>query len=541
MTSAPLLLTIDRGSATTAVTLLARVSGRWRLLGSLALPATIAVEAVIEHLVAKVRAADPDLAEALGVRAGGGSGLERVEVRSRPPGRLAVVSATSRVQGVLRPIVARSGWHAALATIQSHDPRDMTALLLESRIGAVLAAADARAGADERGVLGDLGALLGAIAVRRPDLPIVLSGALADQAVRIREWAGDAAQIVLAPDADAGTPAGESLRALLAALGRGEADARACLARGTERLAEALDRRVELLEIGATGGLRVEADPPTAGLAPRARAIPVAAAALVPAEIDDDVLVGVGRWSTANLDRHRLHDRLAELADRPWTDVTGEGARLRMAAARAALARLVDVTLDQPAGPAPDLVILAGGAWAVAPGPAISLAVADVVRRPGATQLAFDHARLLGPLGAIEDPELARSLTADLAGDLLMPLGALVIAAGSRPGKLAGMVTIRTSEPEGGDIAEPVHVELVPGGIAFVDLPPGLVGTAEFAFRDRVDLGGRGRRFVIEAAGGLGGMLIDLRDVPLRLPERQDLRRERLGSWQDALWPGGDR
>ena len=505
------------------------------------MPATIETDAIVERLLATVRAADPELAGTLGIGPDAGPRLERLEVSSRPPGTMAVLSATGRVQAGLEPIVAMSGWRAAPATIQTHDPRAMTGLLLESRVTAVVAAADGRAGADERGVLGDLGALLGGVAARRPEIPIVLSGAMVDQESRIREWTGDRAQIVLAPEADAGTPAGESLRALLAALGRGPADARASIGRGTERLAEALDRRIELLEVGASGGLRVMAAPPTAGLVSRARAIPVAAAALVPPGIDDETLDGIARWSTTILDRHRLHDRLAEIALRPWSDATGDGARLRMAAGRAALARLLAATPDLSSHPAPDLVVLAGGAWSVAPGPAISLAVADVVRRPGAIQLAFDHAGLLGPIGAIDDHDLARTIAAHLAGDLLMPLGAIVIPAGSRPGRVAGEVTVRTSEGGTTDDAEPAHVELVPGGIEFVDLPPGVVGTAEFTFRDPVLLGGRGRRFALEVAGGLAGMLIDLRDIPLRLPDRHDLRRERLAGWQDALWPEGDR
>jgi hypothetical protein len=60
-------------------------------------------------------------------------------------------------------------------------------------------------------------------------------------------------------------------------------------------------------------------------------------------------------------------------------------------------------------------------------------------------------------------------------------------------------------------------------------------------FRDTVRLGGRGRRFAVDVAGGLGGLLVDLRDVPLRLPERQERRRELLEAWQDSLWVTRDR
>ncbi len=74
-----------------------------------------------------------------------------------------------------------------------------------------------------------------------------------------------------------------------------------------------------------------------------------------------------------------------------------------------------------------------------------------------------------------------------------------------------------------------------------MDLPPGQAGAAELSFRAPVDLGARGKRFVVRATGGLAGLVVDLRDVPLRLPERADERRDMLGSWEAALWPERDR
>ena len=85
------------------------------------------------------------------------------------------------------------------------------------------------------------------------------------------------------------------------------------------------------------------------------------------------------------------------------------------------------------------------------------------------------------------------------------------------------------------------ETDLVPGGLEVVDLPPGEVATAEFHFRDAVRLGTRGRRFAIDVSGGLGGLLVDLRDVPLRLPDRMDRRRELLDAWQESLWLTRDR
>ena len=66
----------------------------------------------------------------------------------------------------------------------------------------------------------------------------------------------------------------------------------------------------------------------------------------------------------------------------------------------------------------------AGGVWASVPAPTVALAIVDVIRRPGASQYALDHARLLGPLGAIPDAgRAARLLIGDLVDDLLAPLG----------------------------------------------------------------------------------------------------------------------
>ncbi len=212
---------------------------------------------------------------------------------------------------------------------------------------------------------------------------------------------------------------------------------------------------------------------------------------------------------------------------------TATGARLRTAAARAAVTRLVRATPWLEALAAPDLIVVAGGAWSAAPGPAIALAIADVIRRPGASQLAFDHARLLGPLGSIDDPAERRMLLTELADDLLAPLGSVIVPQGLRAGRTAGRLVV--SGPAG-----QTELELVPGGLQLVDLPPGQVATADLRFRDPVGLGTRARRMSVEVGGGLGGLLVDLRDVPLRLPERAERRRAMLEAWEDAFWAGHD-
>jgi len=78
----------------------------------------------------------------------------------------------------------------------------------------------------------------------------------------------------------------------------------------------------------------------------------------------------------------------------------------------------------------------------------------------------------------------------------------------------------------------------VPGTLEIVDVPPGQLAQAEFEFREPVLVGTRGKRFAIEVSGGLAGLLVDLRDIPLRLPDRAERRRDVLADWQRPLWPG---
>jgi hypothetical protein len=134
----------------------------------------------------------------------------------------------------------------------------------------------------------------------------------------------------------------------------------------------------------------------------------------------------------------------------------------------------------------------------------------------------------------IPDGGERRQALSDLADDLLAPLGSVVIPGGIRAGTSAGHLTIHAGTGAS-------ETDLVPGGLELVDLPPGEVATAEFHFRDIVRLGTRGRRFAVDVSGGLGGLLVDLRDVPLRLPERAERRRELLDAWQESLWMTRDR
>lgn len=534
MTAEPrAFLAVDRGSATIAIACIGQVGGAWRLLGDLAVPASADPERAIAILMRRIAAADPRTAAATGVTATTGlaaiESLPRVEARSRRPGRLAIVAGSDRSLAALTACAARSGWRISGASAQSTDPLAMTRLITDRSVDAILAGADDPPGADERGALKELAALVAAAASRSPGLPVILAGAMADAQAAFGDLPGRPGEILLGPSARADD--GWALVHLLIEAALPPDDGRRAVATATQSLADVLDRRVETVVLGHDAGVRAIAAPSAGGAAAPPRAAIVPTAAVAPDEPDDSVVDGVTVWMTVAADRHRIRDRMRELRVAPWADATGEGAALRMAAARAALARLDVATTAIGAEAPPDLVVTASGAWTGVPAPAVALAIVDVVRRPGASQIALDHARLLGPLGAIVDPAERRSVLADLYEDLLVPLGTVVTPAGLRAGRSAGTLRVHGPSGEG-------SLDLVPGGLELVDLPPGEAATAEFRFRDTVRLGTRGRHFSIDVTGGLGGLLVDLRDVPLRLPERAERRRDLLAAWQGALWAG---
>ncbi len=528
MTSEPrAFLALDTGAATIAAAMIGRVGGRWRLIGSVAMPAGADVEAVIAVLGDRTLAADPGLGAALELRRGGAIDLPRLEVSSHAPRRLAVIAASERALAPLVATASRSGWRTIAASAESVDPLVMSTQLLDASVSGILVGAGDPPAADERRALGEMTALVAAVAERRPELVIILAGGMTDHLVAFGDVGRRPGEVVLGPAARRGVPGGP-LADLLLELALPPDDSHRSLGPGAMALAEVLDRRIDVVEIGYDVGTRAAASPGVGGGPATVDLAVVPTAALAPSDPDDGVVDRVGQWSTWGVDRHRLRDRMRELRISPWADATGDGAMLRMAAARAALGRLAEWTPEWDDRAPADLIVATGGAWAIAPAPIVALALVDVLRRPGAGQYALDHARILAPLGSIPDPDERRAMIADLVDDLLAPLGTVVTPAGMRTGRSAGSVAIHGTS---GTISH----DLMPGGLALVDLPPGTSAVAEFRFRDTVKLGARGRHFAIDVTGGLGGLVVDLRDVPLRLPDRADLRGELLESWQTSL------
>jgi hypothetical protein len=62
------LLAVDVGVATTAVAIVGRPAGRWRLLGALAAPSPASPDDLAAVLAGRIQAVDPELATAVGLR-----------------------------------------------------------------------------------------------------------------------------------------------------------------------------------------------------------------------------------------------------------------------------------------------------------------------------------------------------------------------------------------------------------------------------------------------------------------------------------------
>jgi len=540
---------IDHGTASTAASLIAPVDNRFRLLASATVPRGVEVEAILEDLVLRVGAIDPAL---LGPSADWRR-WARLESATHAPRRVLCVATSPRVGDALGRMFAWRGWSIAGRVSAAHiDPLAAMGMCLAPDIDAIAVAAGGR-GEDEQRLRARLTPLLGAVLAERPALPVLVCGP--------EDWpdlTGPTVVPLSSPDADPGLP-DPALAAVLAALERqapaGPHDAlvpsggdpgheevpngRLALAEAIGTLATLLDRRVEAVDVGHSGGARLLAGP--AGLE---RHIVTADGALVPARIPGDpdaergamgldaAVDDIAGWSAIRTDPFTLADRLRNLRLAPWRDASGSGGRLRLAALRAALARLDRSWQERPVGgqgPG-DLMVCCGGVFSAVPPAAAALAVVDGMRAPGVRNLLHDHARLLGPIGALPDEGDRRRLLADLLDDALLPVGSTIVVGEGRVAARAPVAMRLTSRLARQD------VELPAGSVQVLELPPGVPARVELAARAPGLLGLRSRRVAVEVSGGLAGLLVDTRDVPLRLPDRAERRRAQLEAWEQAVW-----
>jgi hypothetical protein len=575
ITDSGAFLALDLGSATSSAALVGHLGGRWRLVAHSAVPAGIDTEILVVELLRGVAAADPALLAEL---AGDGpadpaalaGSLPRVVARSTPARRIVVLAGSRRQRRLLELAAYRSGWQVSGGSADELGMASLAAMALSAGVDAILLGADHSPGGDEKRHLPELAALAAAARCLHPTMTVVLAGgaagqepsfeaawqtatprsaAVADAGTGGDLWADDdasrtrraeesdelPANVLLAPDAEAGRPAGSSLQQVLEGLRLLPDDGRRGIVRSIGSLADVLGRTVEVAEVGFEGGLLARSQPATSS---RPAAVPLTAmpadGSLAPAGLTDETIDSVLSWSTVGFDRHRLADLLHDLRRAPWVGAHGEGAVLRAAAARAALWRLGQAAPELATHPLPEILVAAGGVFAAVPPSVAALVLADMIRRPGVAQLVFDHARLLGPLGVLPDEGERRRLLANLAEDILLPLGFLMMPVGLKPGRSGGTLSVEATDG-------PTEIELHPGTLQVVDLPPGSSARVVADFRESVRMAAKGRRFMMDVVGGLGGLLVDLRDIPLRLPDRVEPRRAAIAALQDAMWPDGDR
>ncbi len=537
--------TLDRGTASTAVSLIAPVEGRFRLLASGTGPAGADTDALLEDLVRRVTAVDPELLPAPDAW----GGWARLEVATAEAPRVVCAATTDRALTLLERAFAASGWDVVGRIIAGRaDALAVHDLVFDPAVAILAVAAAEPASSEDRAAMARLGPMLGAFLARRPDLEVLLCGTVAgwtdglpadrltrlpplpdgpstaDSEVRseLRALAGSRAV------ADAGRQPGGSPES------RSAPDGRTGLAVSVATLAGLLDRRVEGIEVGHAAGSRVLAGPD--GLVAH---LVTTDGALVPRHLlrDEREIEAIARWSTVRADPFTLHDRIRNLGITPWRDASGDGSRLRLAALRAALMRLDaawQVTAGADAAAGADLLVGSGGAFGAVPPAAAALAVVDTMRRPGALTLFHDHARILAPLGSLPDETDRRRLLVDLLDDVLLPLGSAIVASDVRPGARATATIRITSSLQQHDL------ELSSGALRLLDLPPGVPARVELELREGTLLGGRNRRMALDVTGGLGGLLVDTREIPLHLPDRSERRRALLESWERPVWAATD-
>jgi hypothetical protein len=535
---APSFFTLDRGTVTTAATLIAPVDGRYRLLAAGVAPSSIDSEALLEDLAWRVARTDASVAGSLQ----GWQDWARLEVRTWRTPRACLVAASPETGAQLERAFLGAGWQVA-ARVFGPDP-DLVAFgeaCLDPEVDAVAVGARDDVEQEERDRVRLLWPRAGSLARLRDDLAVLACGPFVERPEAIPDERLFSLPAPEPASLTAETRLRQAAREIGAHLVTGSpaaaaADGRAALRTSLVSLAVLLGNRVDGIEIGAAAGSRTQANAD----GELGHAV-LATAGLLPRQVldDDDAAEAVLRWSSAAGDPATRLDRLRQLTLSPWSQIDADGLHLRMTALRAALERMQETWqagLDgRPDATSGDVVVLSGGGFSVVPPAAAALAIADGIRHPGAFTILHDHARLMAPLGALPVEGDRRRLLADLMDDALLPVGsALLTGANGRHGSDPGSVAVSSELGE-------EELALETGQLRLVDLPPGIVARLDVDPGPGTILGVEGRRFRLEVSGGLGGLLIDTRPIPLELPASPEQRRATLEAWEAAAWLGSER
>src|SRR4029079_8651323 len=145
-----------------------------------------------------------------------------------------------------------TGWRTRSAILDGSDPLRLIAALLAAEVDVVLVGAGDPPGPDERQHVEELAAVVTGAVARRPELTVMLGGAMFDhlgpiEAAGGRERLGES---LLGPAASAGDPPRSALRELLDDVRGGPNDPRRAAGRGGGARAAVLDRRPQRHDIG---------------------------------------------------------------------------------------------------------------------------------------------------------------------------------------------------------------------------------------------------------------------------------------------------
>lgn len=532
--AAEMTMLVDAGSAWTKAAIVARSRGRWRLVGQVSQPTSWGEDELRAALVARLRpVADRRVVERLGELL---SSAPRISCHTpRRAGRLALAAVSAELSGASARRAAESaGWTIEVAAT-ADDGRSLAerlAALQDADVDAWLLSGGFDEGRAEQAL--EMASLVTA-ARGVSDARVIWAGArpLADEVSMLFEEG-----VVAAVDNPRPSATHENLLPLRHALedllqrvvepAGTRQHTPVAFRRSVAQLARSTGRRIAGVDVGSRYLTWAVADE-----AGQAESRVFAAGGIAGARHAAGGPGRLARWLPLAIDEVAVADVLQNLHARPATLPQTEDELVIVQAAvrhQLALAGEAEGAGEQLEGV--DLLIGSGRSLAAAPRPSqAAQMLLDGVRPLGVTQLALDTSGVLPPLGALDDSEIAEGMGV-LRDDLLVPLGTSLVCRGGRFGQVVMRVTVHRA---GWPVIGPL--DLRTGQVQIIPLARGHEAELEIELGIGVSLGGprRVRRVMAGATGGVVGLVLDARGVPLSLPRRSDDRRAVLAGWRDLF------
>jgi hypothetical protein len=529
---AELSLLVDVGSAWTKATVVGRARGRWRIVAHAAQPTGWGESELRAALVARLAgAADRRVLDRLEQLLASAPRIScHTPVRA---GRIGLAAVSAELSGAAARHAAESAGWLVVEEATADDGRplaDRLGALQAAEVDAWLVAGGFDAGRADQAL--EMAGLVAA-ARGRTRAPVVWAGSahLADEVTALFEEG--AVTQVTNPRPSATTEDPLPLRHVLEELLQQIVEpagvrqlSPVAFRRAVAELARSSLRRVVGVDLGARYLTWVTADETGAAESRVFAGGGLAAASLVAPGTPSRL----ARLLPLAIDELAVADAVGNLHARPGTlPQTDDELAIMHAGVRHLLARS---TAGDGAVAGVDLLIGAGRSIAAAPQPwQAALLLIDGIRPLGVTQLALDAAAVMAPLGALDDAEISEGMGV-LRDDSLVPLGAAVICRGGRPGQAAMRVTMHRTgwQPVG-------PVELRTGQLQVLPLGRGQAAELEIELEPGVSLGAArtAHRAHVTVTGGVIGLILDARDVPLAMPRRTEDRRAVLASWRDTF------